>query len=76
MLHCTDVVQVTVCEDHCLDAVFSTTKSGHVRNEVVDTRHILLRELESEIDNIEVAIDIDDEAVATNLFKSAERVEL
>jgi hypothetical protein len=63
-------------EDDRFDAILFATKARKIRNEIVDTRHILLRKLEAKIDDVQVAIDIDDETVAAHFLKSSERIEL
>jgi hypothetical protein len=75
MLHCTDVIKVPVREDQRFDAPLSAAERRRVRDEVIDARHVLLRELEAEIDDIEIAVDIDDEAVTTHLFEASEGVD-
>jgi hypothetical protein len=75
MLHCADVIQVSVGEEECLDTILLTFERRNIRYEVVDAEHLLIGELQPEIDEEKIAVAIDDEAIAANLLKSAEWVE-
>src|SRR3989338_4987915 len=70
-----DVIEVSVRKEDCFDAVLSSFQAGNVRNQVVDSQHILVRELESQVDDVDVLIHFYDEAVAADLFKTTERVD-
>jgi hypothetical protein len=75
MLYCTDVIEVPVGENECLDPLLPPAKSGNVGNKVVDTRHILLGKLQAKVDDVQIAIDIDDEAVPTDFLETAEGID-
>ena len=46
------MIEVSVREDDRLDPIFASAERGDVRNQVVDARHILFRELKSKIDDV------------------------
>ncbi len=72
MLCSTNVVQVTVSEEHCFDAIFATLEARHVGDQVIDTHHVFVWELKTEVDDVNVAIYFYNEAVAANLLESTE----
>ena len=75
MLNGTDVIQVRVRKEDGLDAILATAQTRCVRDQVVDAEHVLVRKLKSQVDDVDIAIDFDDEAVAADLFEPAEWVD-
>ena len=75
VLHGPDVVEVPVREDDCLDAILAAAKGREIGDQVIDAEHVFVRELKSQIDDVQVAVDVDDEAVASDLLESSERIE-
>ena len=76
MLYGSDVIQVPVCEEQSLDAVFSAFQRRDIRHEIIDAEHIFVGELQSQIDDDEIAIHVDDKAVTADLLEPAKRIEL
>ena|SRR3989344_7408668 len=75
MLDGANMVEVSMGEEHSPDAVFTSPQAGHIGDEVIDPQHIFIRELKANVDNEDVLIHFDDEAVAADLFESPEGVE-
>ena len=71
----TDVIKVGVREKNGFNAILLSFERSQVRYEIVDAEHVLIGKLQSQIDDVDVCIDFNDEAVAPNLFKPAERVD-
>ncbi len=76
MLDGTDVVEVSVGENHCLDPVLAPAECGCIGDEVIDPWHIFLGELKTEIDDIDITVDLDDKTVSTDFLEPTEWIEL
>jgi hypothetical protein len=70
-----DVVEVPVREEHRFDLALSPAQTRDIGDEVVDAEHVLVRELQSQVDDVDVFLHLDDEAVASHLLEAAERVD-
>ncbi len=75
MLRGSDMVQVSVREEHGFDPIFATFEGRDVRDQIVDAEHVFIGELKSQVDDEDVAVALEDEAVATNLLESAKWIE-
>jgi hypothetical protein len=72
MLHRSDVIQMAMREEDAANGVFLPSKVGDVRHEVVNPEHVLLGELEPEINEVTVGLDLNEQAVPPNLLESPE----
>jgi hypothetical protein len=75
MLSGPDVIEVPVREEDRLDPVLAALEAREIRDEVIDPKHVFLRELKSEVDQVDIVINLDDETVSTDLLKTAERID-
>jgi len=74
VLYCSNMVHVAMSKKHSLDTPLSSPQRRDIRNEVVDTKHILIGKLQAEIDEDNVSVYLDSAAVPSHLFKTAKGV--
>ena len=68
-----DVVLVAVGDEHALDAVAVIAEVLDVRDDEIDSQHVVRWELEAEVDENDVVFALDDEAILADLANPAER---
>jgi hypothetical protein len=73
VLHGPDVIEMAVGEEDGFDITFASMKTREIGDQIVDTEHIFIGELQTDVDDIEIAVDLDNEAVPSYLFESPER---
>ena len=68
-----DVIVVSMRYDHSSDLVLVFLEIGGIRNDVVNARHIFVRELKAEINDYDVITVLKKHGIAAYFFKAAKR---